>query len=115
MLETPRILDVKEMTLFMEFCNSRSLTPNSITLYGISLNKYILFTGKTLEELLDEAELEEDVGIRMRKRKLKKYLNDFKQSLEDKGLAKNTITNSMTQVKSFYNAHGIIYYQLNLT
>ena len=50
-------------------------------MYGISLNKYISSTGKNLEELLDEAELEEDKGIRMRKRKLKRYLNGFKQSL----------------------------------
>ena len=38
----------------------------------------------------------------MRKRKLKRYLSGFKRSLEDKGLGKNTITNTMTQVKSFY-------------
>ena len=37
----------------------------------------------------------------MRKRKLKRYLSGFKQSLEDKELGKNTITNTMTQVKSF--------------
>jgi integrase len=108
MTKTPKITDVEKMPLFTEFCNNRSLAPSSIILYRISLNKYISFTGKTLEELLDEAENEEDTGIRMRKRKLQSYLNGFKQSLEDKDLAKNTITNTMTQVKSFYNAHGIM-------
>lgn len=108
MTETPKVTDVKKMQVFTEFCNDRSLAPTSIILYGVSLNKYISFTGKTLEELLDEAEYEEDKGIRMRKRKIQRYLNGFKQSLEDNGLAKNTITNTMTQVKSFYNANGIM-------
>ncbi|HEX7468060.1 MAG TPA: hypothetical protein VF324_05685 [Methanobacterium sp.] len=77
-------------------------------MYDISLNKYISFIGKNFDELLDEAELEEDKGIRMRKRKLKRYLNGFKQSLEDNDLATNTITDTMTKVKSFYNAHGTV-------
>ena len=60
MIDNPKITDVKKMPLFIEFCNDRSLAPTSIILYGISLNKYISFTGKNLEELIDEAELEED-------------------------------------------------------
>jgi hypothetical protein len=88
MLDNSKITDVEKMPLFIEFCNNRSLALSSIILYGISLNKYISFIGKNFDELLDEAELEEDKGIRMRKRKLKRYLSGYKQSLEDNDLSK---------------------------
>lgn len=102
MPDNPKITDIEKMPLFVEFCNNWSLAPRSIILYKTSLNKYLSFTGKTLEELIDEAELEEDRGIRMRKRKIQRYLSGFKQSLEHKNLAKNTITNTMMYNMSFF-------------
>jgi hypothetical protein len=41
-------------------------------LYGISLNKYISFTGKNLEEVIDEAELEEDKVSELEKENVKR-------------------------------------------
>lgn len=52
-------------------------------LYRHSVNKYTEFCGMSLEELLEEAEAEEDTGIKWKKRKLKKRLLTFRQHLID--------------------------------
>jgi hypothetical protein len=43
---------------------------------------YCNFIEKTPTELIDEAEKEEDLQIRMRNRSVKKYLLDFKDYME---------------------------------
>jgi integrase len=100
-------MKVKDQSIFKEFVLNRALAPSSIRLYRIALQKYVNFTGKTLGELIDEADLEEDVGIRLRKRKVRKYLIDFKEDLKNNGLSTNYITHILTLVKSFYHEFDI--------
>ena len=99
---------VENESLFQELCENRGLSESTIILYGLSLQKYSDFTNKTLEELIDEADLEEDEGIRLRKRKIKKYLIEFKTYLvEEEGYSQNYVKNLLAMVKSFYSEYEI--------
>lgn len=101
-------LNVEDMPEFWEFCEIRELAENTINHYSISLNKYIAFTGKTLKELLEEAEEEEDAGIRMRRRKIKNYLTQFKMALKKEEYSERYIDGIMIDVKAFYNENDIM-------
>lgn len=98
---------VGDEEIFKEFCQNRDLAPKTVENYGRTLQYYSDFIGKSLEELLDEAEEEEDLGIRYRKRSIKKYLNDFKMHLQDKGYTDGYLQNMMVSVKAFYNEFDI--------
>lgn len=101
-------LNVEDSMEFKEFCEIRGLAPGSIRLYKIAFNKYVSFTGLSLEELIDEAEMEEDLGTRMRKRKIKQYLTTFKMNLKKQGLSNNTINHTMALIKSYYKENDIM-------
>lgn len=90
----------------------------TITYYKIYLRYYTEFHQMSLEELLDEAEQEEDDRIRMRKRKINSRLMDFYDYLsntkyhkikdgEDKKYKESTIIAIMTKVTSFYRIYQI--------
>lgn len=57
--------------------------PRTQYIYKQAVKKYTEFCGMSLEELLDEAEAEEDAGIKWKKRKLKRRLLTFRQYLID--------------------------------
>lgn len=101
-------LNVEEMPEFKEFIEIRGLAPGSIRLYKIAFNKYLSFTGKTLAELIDEAETEEDLGLRMRKRKIKQYLTTFKMEMRKQELSQNYINHTLALIKSFYKEYDIM-------
>ena len=50
-------------------------------LYKFAVDRYTEYNSMTLEELLEEAEMEEEQGIRWKKRKLKRRLIGFRQYL----------------------------------
>ena len=61
---------------FIDFCNRRKLKPNTIKQYLHALGIYTNLIHKTLTEMIEEAEDEEDLGPRIRRRKVKNiYLN----------------------------------------
>jgi integrase len=102
-----KIYKVVEEPLFIEFCENRNLSDSTIINYKKGLQKYSDFTGLTLEELIKEAEEEEDSRIRMRKRKIKKYLNDYSQTLKDAGHKEGYIRKLIIEVRTFYNEFDI--------
>lgn len=59
------------------------------------------------DELLDEAEDEIESGLRMRKRKIKTHLIDFRKHLVERGLSDHTIKAYMPGVRSFYQCNDI--------
>jgi len=69
-----------------DFTNSRNLSSKTIIGYRNTIKIYTQFNQLTLKELLTEAELEEETGIRWKKRKLKKRLMDFRVFLQRKYL-----------------------------
>lgn len=98
---------VETEPLFIELIESRELKSGTIKLYRIALQRYTDYTGMTLEELLDEAELEEDMGVKLRKRKIKKYILGFKQDLDNTDFSEAYKKVLMIKVKSFYNEFEI--------
>ena len=68
-------------TILENFVQSRNLKPRTKKGYRYSLKQYTDFHQMTLQELLEEAETEEEQGIRWKHRKLKtrhlRFCNNF--------------------------------------
>jgi len=101
-------IDVKDELAFKDFCEDRELADRTIQLYRMHLNKYCNFIGKTLEELLDEAEEEQENNVRMRKRKINRYLKDYRRYLTEAGYKESTIKMRMIDVMAFFGHYDII-------
>ncbi|MCZ3366659.1 MULTISPECIES: tyrosine-type recombinase/integrase [Methanobacterium] len=98
---------VENEPIFKTFCSNRELAEKSIKIYKYGLQKYSDFTGKTLKELIDEAEDEEDSINRYRKRKIYSYLNNFKLYLDELDIAQYSKNHTMILVRAFYNEFDI--------
>jgi integrase len=77
--------------------------PQTQRVYHTILQHYMNYTGKSMTELVEEAEEEQYGNVLKRKRKIKGYLSGFKQYREDLGHSPHTVKNSITTVRSFYN------------
>jgi len=86
---------------------NKNLSNSTQSLYTLGISKYCELIGKDLNELLDEAEQEEDNIPRLRNRKIDSYIPRFKKSLEDAHLAPQTIKVYVSAVKSFYKYYKI--------
>ncbi|KAF5057145.1 hypothetical protein DSECCO2_359970 [anaerobic digester metagenome] len=100
-------IDVRGDQLLEDFITYRDIAPRTIDLYVYHLNIYCNYIGLNLEEMIAEAEDEEEDGIRMRRRKITKYLNDYAQYLKDSGFAPTSTPTMITAVKSFYRYYDI--------
>ena len=91
-----------------EICLTRNLSKSTLNNYKQSIQSYIECQGLTLNELILEAEDEENKGIRLKNRKLKKRLILFQNYLlNTKGLSKATIKKQVQIVKTIYNHYEI--------
>lgn len=93
--------------LFIEFYTDRNLSKNSINHYKWALDKYSIFNGNNLTELIKEADAEEEKGIRGKNRQIVKRLKNFRSDLIKNGSSPNTIQTYFTKVKTFYRHFGI--------
>lgn len=93
---------IQDEDIFQEFCENRGLSEGSIRFYRTALQRYSDYTKKGLEDLIQEAEEEEDNRIRMRNRKIRSYLNGFRKHLDDEELSLNYINQVVSAVRSFY-------------
>lgn len=101
-------IDVMGDLKFRQFIQSRRYSERSIKIHRNSLQFYTKFLGKTPTELIDEAIMEEEDGIRMSSRKIKEYLINFVEYLTDLGNAPQTIKNKINSVKTFYHEYDIL-------
>jgi integrase len=85
----------------------RNLSKGTQRIYEVVIEDYKNYTQKSLEQLINEAEDEEECGIRMRKRNIMKDLVGFKAELESRGYAPGTIKNQIAGLISFYKAFDI--------
>ncbi len=85
----------------------RNLSNSTLRRYKIDLTHYCKYTGMTLEELLNEADSEEEQRVRMRKRKIKKHLLGMQQEIIDKNFCSSTINSIMSHIKAFYRTYDI--------
>ena len=92
---------MEESHYFEQFVAERNLSKATIKQYRATLKQYCEFQGLSLDELIEEADAEEEQGIRLKRRTLKKRLVDFRSAIVETD-SKNTIVNKVNQVKTFY-------------
>ena len=97
---------MKNQELIKEFQNIRRLTQSSINTYNTVFKMYSEYNEKTLYELLEEAEQEEEQGVRWKHRKLKKRLIEFRGYLYDNYL-KNSARTLFSKILTLYRTYEI--------
>ena len=102
---------MNDETILENFVQSRNLKPRTKKGYKYSLKQYTDFHQMTLEELLSEAEAEEEQGIRWKHRKLKTRLINFRNWLQNNFL-NNTAKKNFGRITTFYRHHEIEIHQL---
>lgn len=99
--------DIKNDRCFKDFLRSRSRRPSTKSQYVTRIRAYANFAGKTPTELIEEAENEEEKGIRLRNRNINDYFYDFREKLEEEGMLPSTINGYFDTVKAFYRHYDI--------
>lgn len=92
--------------LIQDYIISRGLKENTYYTMKSVLTLYSEFNEMSLKDLLEEADTEEEKGIRWKKRTLKKRLINFQNYLH-KQYNISSVKSYMTRVKSFYSHHEI--------
>lgn len=94
----------EDKTILEEICLTRNLSESTMKNYEQSIRSYTESQGLTLKELLIEAEEEEEKGVRLKHRNVKKRLIIFQNYLlTDKGLSKSTIKKQVQIIRNIYN------------
>ena len=90
-----------------EIAVTKDLAKNTITSYNTALNQYSTYHQMTMQELLDEADIEEEQGIRMKKRKIKQRILSFRQHLLEQQKQPLTINTNISKIQSTYRFYEI--------
>ena len=88
--------------LFEGFCRNRNIKDSTVRSYRSAIRKYELFHDRDMGSLMDEAIVEEDEGIMLKNRKIKKRLLDFRSFLLDSDLAISTVRTYFSRIKTLY-------------
>ena len=100
-------MDITNDRHIKDFYRTRNLREGTQRLYDTILKQYCLFTEKSPTELIEEAEKDEIDRIRMKDRKIKKYLLEYSEYLENKGKAPSYIDRIISTVRTFYSEYDI--------
>ncbi|BDZ68554.1 site-specific integrase [Methanobacterium ferruginis] len=100
-------MNKEDETLIKTFFSGNSYAKNTQTLYTLALTKYSQYHKLTLEELLTEAETEEDQGVRKRRRKIGTRITEFKSALEYMQKSPSTIKSYTNAIRSFYDYYDV--------
>lgn len=88
------------------FFRKRNHKPKTRLLITDRFYYYYLATGLTPTSMIDEADMEEEQGIRLRRRKIIEHLDTFEDYLQDR-YSENTIRSSISTIRTFYRHHHI--------
>ena len=88
--------------LFKKFCKERNIKDSTIESYSIPIKRYIRFHNCSLEELIEEANIDEEKRIPLKQRRLKDRLISFRNNLLESKLSSNTIRTYFSKIKTFY-------------
>lgn len=98
---------IKKSTIFQNFMDVLNLENEStIGGYLTSLTGYCEYYDMTIEELIEEADDEEEQKVRKNKRKLKERLIKYRKHLYTK-YANRTVSTKMSDIVYFYVVNGI--------
>ncbi|MDR2831168.1 MAG: integrase [Methanobrevibacter sp.] len=93
--------------IFQEFIEDRNLKIGTKRAYNNALQNYSKFHEMTLQELINEADTEEEEGIRAKKRKIVKRLKNYRNHKVHDGAAPTTIREYYSKIRTFYHHFGI--------
>lgn len=102
-----KIVDLKRDSTVQQWLSIVNIRSETTKGYLLGLQNYTEFTGKTPEQLLEEADKEQDENIKVRNRAVNKQLFGFRNHLQERGLAPLSIKGYINGVKSFYRAFDI--------
>ncbi len=88
--------------LLKRFYSNRNIKCSTLKSYRSAIAKYEFFHDMDMGFLMDEAILEEDEGIMLKNRKIKKRLLDFRSFLLDSDLAISTVRTYFSRIKTLY-------------
>ena len=88
--------------LLKRFYSNRNIKYSTLKSYRSAIAKYEFFHDMDMGFLMDEAILEEDEGIMLKNRKIKKRLLDFRSFLLDSDLAISTVRTYFSRIKTLY-------------
>ena len=91
-----------ENRLFKRFCKERNLKESTSNGYESALKHYLKFHKKSLDDLMQEALLDEENLIPLKDRKIKKRLLNYRSYLLKSNCSPNTVKTYFTKVKTFY-------------
>lgn len=97
-----KVFNKKDIEIMSTFFNERCINKRTQYGYHNSFSLYIQYTGLHLHELLFEANVEEEQGIRWKKSQLKTKLIGFRGYLQER-YKYSTIKVLFNRIKTFYN------------
>ena len=102
------MLNQEDLEILDDFVTTRNLQPGTMRAYKNAINRYIESQGIHLKELLEEAEQEEEEGIRLKNRTLKKRLIIHRNYLiNEKDYSTVTLKKAMTFIRTIYHHYEI--------
>lgn len=93
--------------ILQEIQLEKNLANSTLNEYKSILNEYCIFHNKSMTELIDEADYEEEQNIRMKKRKIKQRILQYRKYLQDKQLKNSSINNKVGKIKTTYRFYDI--------
>lgn len=93
---------MSEIDLFNKFCNERNIRKSTKTGYRVALESYTQYQETRLDELINEALLDEKNNIPLRERRIKNRLLSYRNHLLSSDASTNTVKTYFTKVKTFY-------------
>ena len=95
--------DIKNDDTFQEFSDARGITEKTRKKHTTVMRGYCNLHRQTPTELVDEAEKEQDDGVKRKKRKIRKKLIRYVAWLRENNKASNTIKVYLADIKAFYD------------
>lgn len=96
--------EIKNSEVFKWFVLERNLTNEStIGGYLTSLTGYCDYYGMSIEELVEEAEQEEENNVRLKKRKIRRRLLEYRNHLYEENFSNKTVKSKMTAIIFFFH------------
>ena len=99
-------MNMDNKTFLEVFAMERNITESSLKTYQSAVKQYSNYTGKTMWELINEAEKEEEDGVRWKNRTLKHRLLSFRTYLYSNYL-KTTAQIYFRLIQTLYRHHDI--------
>ena len=93
--------------LLIRVCSSRNIRTSTIKSYRSAVRKYESFNGMSIGSLIDEAIDEEERGVPLKSRAIKRRLVDFRAFLLDSDMSINTAKLYLSKIMTFYRHFDI--------